>query len=571
MRKKWFSLGCLTSLILFGLFIWLGIHSANKYLNDKSVSVSPSSYLYLNLKGSIPEYFPLKDSNFGNWNISAKDIIDKIKYAKVDVKIKGIILEPKFISVGLATSHEIMEALEDFKKSGKKVIAYFDMGGNRDYFLASVANEIVLNPSSSSFILLTGLGHKTTYYKDILDKIGVDMKVVHAGKYKGYGENYSRNSMSPEVKENISRLFDGVYSEMLSTIAGNRKISLGEMQKIYNSRKNIFISGQYALDLKLVDKLMYREDLYKQLKIDKKHLISISNYGIKYNIPIGAKIGVLYANGPITTADKITENRITSKKLNQQLDKLMKDSSIKSIVIRVNSPGGSAMESDIIWKKIKEVKKVKPVVISMGDVAASGGYFISSGADYIIADPFTITGSIGVVAVFPNISKLSKKIGFNRDGVVKGKFSNILDPMEPINPETLNAFKMSINRTYDEFKMRVSNGRNISLSNVELIAQGQVWNSQDALNNKLIDDLGDLNKAIRKAASIAGIKDYSVVYFPKQKDIFEVILEDKFNISNVGVFYKNHLLKDFQLDKAYEFYQMMKGEPIQEILPFYLD
>ncbi len=568
MRKKWFSLGCLTSIILLGLFVWFGIHSTKKMLTEKTVTVSSSSYLYLNLKGSIPEFFPLKNSNFGDWNISAKNIIDRIEAAKNDSKIKGIILEPKFISVGLATSHEIMEALTDFKKSGKKVIAYFDMAGNRDYFLASVADEIVLNPSSSSFILLTGLGHKTTYYKQLLDKIGVEMKVVHAGKYKGYGENYSRKSMSPAVRKNISQLFDGVYNEMLSTIAGNRNISLGEMQKIYNLRDDIFLSGQNAIDTKLVDKLMYRDDLYKKLKIDKKHLIPIKNYIPKKSIAAGSKIGVLYANGEITSVDKITQNRITSKKLNKQLDKLMNDSSIKAIVIRVNSPGGSAMESDIIWKKIQEAKKIKPVVISMGDVAASGGYYISSGADYIIADPFTITGSIGVVAVFPNVSKLTKKIGLYRDGVVRGKYTNILDPMEPINEGTINAFKKSIGRTYTEFKTRVSNGRNISLNNVELIAQGQVWNSQDALKNKLVDDLGDLNKAIKKAASIAGIKDYSVVYYPKQKDILDVILEENFNLSNANILLKNKVVKDLEIDKALNYYEMMKADPVQEILPF---
>ncbi len=571
MRKKWFSLGCLTSIILFGLFVWFGFHSVNKLITERSVSVPPSSYLYINLKGSVPEFFPLKDSNFGDWNISAKNIIDRIRAAKVDSKIKGIILEPKFVAIGLATSHEIMEALTDFKKSGKKVIAYFDMAGNRDYFLASVADEIVLNPSSSSFILLTGLGRKTTYYKQLLDKIGIDMKVVHAGKYKGYGENYSRNSMSPAVRKNISQLFDGVYDEMLSTIAGNRKISLGEMQKIYNLRDDIFISGQYAIDLKLVDKLMYREDLYKKLNIDKKHLIPIKNYEAKTKSAVGPKIGVLYANGPITTVDKFTDNRITSKKLNKQLDKLMKDSSVKAIVIRVNSPGGSAMESDIIWKKIQEVKKIKPVVISMGDVAASGGYYISSGADYIIADPFTITGSIGVVAVFPNVSKLTQKIGLHRDGVVRGKYTNILDPMEPMDEGTVNAFKKSIDRTYIEFKTRVSRGRNISMDDVESIAQGQVWDSQDALKKKLVDDLGDLNSAIKKAASIAGIKQYSVVYYPKQKDLFEVILEENFNISNASILFKNKVIEDLQIQKALNYYQMIKADPVQEILPFNLN
>lgn len=571
MRKKWFSLGCLTSIVLFGLFVWLGIRSANKLLTEKKASVPSSSYLYLNLKGSIPEFFPLKNSNFGDWNLSAKNIIDRIESAKNDSKIKGIILEPKFIQVGLATSHEIIEALNDFKSSGKKVIAYFDMAGDRDYLLASTANEIVLNPSSSSFILLTGLGRKTTYYKQLFDKVGVEMKVVHAGKYKGYGENYSRNSMSPSVKKNISQLFDGVYNEMLSEIAGNRNISLGEMQKIYNLRDDIFISGQNAIDSKLVDKLMYRDDLYKKLMINKKNLIPIKNYIPQQHIALGTKIGVLYANGPITTVDQLTKNRITSDKLNKQLDKLMKDSSVKAIVIRVNSPGGSAMESDIIWEKIQEVKKIKPVVVSMGDVAASGGYYISSGADYIIADPFTITGSIGVVAMFPNISKLTKKIGLNRDGVTRGKFTNILDPMEPFNETTLNAFKKSIDRTYIEFKSRVSNGRKISLNSVEEIAQGQVWDSQDALKFKLVDDLGDLKKAIKKAAAIAGLKEYSVVYYPKQKDILQVLLEDNFNLSVINSMVKNNVVKELEIDKALDYYKMIKASPVQEILPFNLN
>ena len=574
MRKKWFAFGCLSSILIVIIIIFVIGHSITKLGKQKAVKVQPESYLHLKLSGQIIDYREIKDDFFlreGDIS-SAHEIIEKIDKAARDEKIKGIILEPEWISCGFATANEIIQALEDFKGRGKQLIAYLDMCTNRDYFLASVANEIYLNPSASAGILLTGVGSNILFYKDLLDKLGIEMQVVHAGKYKGAGEPYTRNQMSPPFRESIDDLFSDIYENMLNEIADRRSIPVADLKKIYEKREELFINQEKALKYNLVDELLFKTDLFKKVGIEKENLIAFEDYQIQ-SIPLSFRenIAILYAQGIITQARSGFEQNISAGKMIKILDKLQKDNKVKALVIRVNSPGGSALESEIILAKIRELKEHKPVVISMGNVAASGGYYISCVSDHIFADPFTITGSIGVVGMIPNINKLGKKVGIHPNEIKKGKYSNIFDPWVKPDPAQISALKKGIEDTYLEFKSRVSEGRDLNLDDVEKYAQGRVWSSQDALDNHLIDDIGNLEDAIIKAAELANLTTFARTYYPEQKSFLELLLKERFDIDILAHVLNNDLNEDLGFEKAIEFYENIKNEPVQAILPVEMD
>jgi protease-4 len=443
------------------------------------------------------------------------------------------------------------------------------MAGNRDYILASIADSIYLNPSASGGLFLTGVGGSVLFYKDLLDKIGIEMKVIHAGKYKGAGENFSRSSFSKPVKDNLDKLFTTVYDKMIAMIAENRDLSIEQIKNIYENRKEIFISGEKALEYNLVDQLCFREDLFKELGIKQNRLVSLKSYKLSSRSKEKERIAVIYAQGVIAPSNSFyTAQNLSASKIDETLDKLETDKSIKAVVLRVNSPGGSALESEIILNRIKQLRSVKPIIISMSNVAASGGYYISAESDYTYADPFTITGSIGVVAMIPNISKLSKNIGLNSEQINKGKYSDLFNPYREPDAEEYEALKKDIEETYIEFKTRVADGREMTLEDVELLAQGQVWSSEDALDKDLIDGVGMLNDAIIKAAEIAGITEYSVHFYPKKKSIFEEFLKDKFDIDVATELLKSDITKEIGLDRSLLFYKNIRNDPVQAIMPF---
>ncbi len=574
MRKKWFAFGCLTSILVLIIIIFFIGHSISKLGKQKAVKVLPGSYLHLRLSGRIVDYKEIKDDLFmiDDDVYSAHEIIEKIDKAAKDDKIKGIILEPEWIRCGFATTNEIIAALEDFKTGGKQVIAYLDMVTNRDYFLASAAHEIYLNPSASAGILLTGIGSNILFYKDLLDKLGIEMQVIHAGKYKGAGEPYTRNQISKPFRESIDKLFSDIYENMLAEIANRREITTAQIKDIYEIRDELFINRETALKYKLVDELSFKEDLLAKFGIDNDNLLSLEDYKTR-TVPLSFQenIAVLYAQGMITRARSGFEQKISAPRITKLLDKLQKDDKVKALVIRVNSPGGSALESEIILAKIREFKKQKPVVISMGNVAASGGYYISCVSDHIFADPFTITGSIGVVGMIPNINKLGDKVGIHPNEIRKGKFSNIFDPWVKPDPEQFSALKKGIEETYMEFKSRVSEGRDMSLNEVEKLAQGRIWSCRDAGENDLIDETGNLEDAIIKAAELAGITAFARTYYPKQKSFLELLLKERFNLDIISKVLNNDLQKDLGFDKAADFYKNIKNEPVQAIIPVQIE
>ena len=580
MKSKWFSLGCLTSVIIiiimmFTMFRVFG-SMGKGFQKAKVEKIVEGSWLRMDIGGIIVDYNEFEENpfagSFSGEKTSVYEIVHKINKAAQDDKIKGILLEPKLITCGYANLDEIMNALENFKSTGKEIHAYLDYGIDKDYFLSTAADKIYLNPSASAGILLTGVGRGILFYKDLLDKIGVEYTVIHAGKYKGAGETFSRNEFSEPVRKNLDKLFSNVYNSILTKIAQNRGIELAEITKIYEKREELFINQEKALNYNLVDELSVKEDLYSKLGVTKKNLVSFSKYKIPKFKKSNSNIAVVYAQGGIAMQSQgFGAINITAAKLNKTLDIIEKDNEIKGVVIRVNSPGGSALVSEMILDRIKRLRKVKPVVISMGNVAASGGYYISAESDYIFADPFTITGSIGVVAMIPNIAKLSDNIGLHEEDISKGKFANAFSIYSKPNEPMINSLRMSIKETYLEFKQRVADGRGIPIDDVELIAQGQVWSADDALQNNLIDETGMIIDAISKAAELSNIEEYTIKYYPKQKNFFEEIIKDKFDIDIAETVISNQVKEDRGILKAWQLFKSIKNDPLQAVMPFELE
>ena len=575
MRKKWFTFGCLTSIVIVIVIFWLIGSSVNRLTKQKIVKLDPNTYLHLQLKGELKEYNELKEEYFldrlGDTSLSVHDIVQKINFATHDPNVRGLIIEPYFFATGYSNLNEMEKSIDKFKASGKSVYSYLEMAGNKDYLLASTADKIYMNPSASAGILLTGVGSNVLFYKDMLDKIGVEMKVIHAGKYKGAGENYSRTSFSEPVKRNLDRLFKDIYDKTLFMLSENRKIDIKKAKSIYEQREEIMINQQAALDYGLVDELLFRKEMLKANGIEKDQLLSISKYSISEKKQLDNwKIAVVYAQGNIVKSSGDDRGKLTSEKMIKMLDEIENDNNIKAVVLRVNSPGGSALESEIMLHRIKKLREKKPVVVSMGNVAASGGYYISCDADYVYADDFTITGSIGVVAMLPNIADLSQKMGINTEKIGYGKYSGLVNVWEELSEEEIASIRSSIAQTYIEFKTRVSEGRKISLDEVELVAQGQVWSAEDALDKKLIDEVGMLSDAILKAGALANMPSYTIDYYPHKISLMEYFLEEKFDIK-VAMAYLTDMENILHLNELKEFAQNLIHEPIQAIMPCRFD
>ncbi|MCF7913250.1 MAG: signal peptide peptidase SppA [Candidatus Cloacimonetes bacterium] len=573
MRSKWYGLGCLTSIVLVIIVVILVFHGASnyftKYTGEKK-KVADNTWLILTLDKEVKEFTEISEDFWGSESKSAHNYIQAIDRAATDSKITGIILCPQYFTAGYATLNQLMDSLNNFKASGKPVYAYLNSVTNRGYYIASVADQIYLNPSSSAGILLTGIGGHILYYEQLLEKLGIEMQVIHAGKYKAAGEQFVRNEMSPEFRENLTSLYSDMYQEMLSTIARNRGIETKDLANIYEERDNIWINGQNSLKTGLVDELTQYQELLDRNNIKKTNQLVINDYPLPPLMQPDSKIAVLYAEGNITAQAEPAIDVITSAKLIRQLDELESNPKIKGIVLRINSPGGSALESDIILSKLLKVQRSKPLVVSMGSVAASGGYYIACGADYIYADPMTITGSIGVVSIFPNLNKMGDKIGVNSSSIKYGKYSDILNPWDRPSSSELAAMEASMMEIYDEFKSHVASGRNMTLNQVESIAQGRVWSSLQAKNNGLIDEVGNLGEAVKKAAEIAGVSKYATVYYPEQKSLMDYFLKEYFNIEMATQVLAGKI--DYlDIIKELNFLQALRTDPRQTYCPVTVD
>lgn len=529
----------------------------------ENVEVKENSILHLSLNLPITERSsssPLDDLDFGplkgEKKIGLNDILKSIKNAKSDPNIKGIYLDVNYMMTGFATIEEIRTALLDFKKSGKFIIAYSEVYTQGAYYLASAANKVYLNPQG--ILELKGLSSEVMFFKGALDKLDIEAQIIKVGTFKSAVEPFFLDKMSDANRLQTTALLGSLYNHLTSEIAKSRKIPQDSIIAIADGLKSR--SPQDALTYKLVDGLKYKDEILEELKAktgiakDKNlNTVGIADYAktVKSTGSSSERIAVVYANGDINSGEG-DENTIGSEGISKALRKARLNDKVKAIVLRVNSPGGSALASDVIWREVLLAKKAKPVIVSMGDYAASGGYYIACAADEIFAEPTTITGSIGVFAVIPNMKGFfNNKLGITFDGVKTGQFADLGNVSRPLNNAEKLILQNEVNRTYSDFTKRVADGRKLSQTYVDSIGQGRVWTGEQALKLKLVDKLGHLEDAIAEAAKRAKIKDYKISNYPEIKDGLMGLL------GNSDEKIKAYFVKQ-ELGKSYQYYQKIK-------------
>ena len=573
-------LGSLTSFIILFIFFLIfisGIASIASLENQISF-IKESSILKLDLNKPVNERASIYQEfesilGLDEEILGLNNIIESINIAKENDNIKGIELKCDFPLTGWAQTRTIRETLKDFKKSGKFIYAYSDVFTQKGYYLASIADTIAINPEGT--VEFKGLSSEVLYYKDFQDKYGIKMEVIRHGKYKSAVEPYLENKMSSNNRKQIKELIESIWETISDEISQSRKVNKSKINQIAeNLDAN---TPQKALNSNLIDLIIYQDQMDSIIKksIGVEYEKDLNKIGVKkiiasqknYNNKIKDRIAVLYATGTILYGEG-SENIIGQGIFVDAFEKISNDDWIKAIVVRIDSPGGVALTSDIILRSLKLAKTKKPVVVSMGNVAASGGYYIASGADKIYADPLSITGSIGVFASLPNISGFSKKIGLNSEQVSTHKNSMGYSIYKPLQPGFIKSTKESIKKVYESFKLKVSEGRNLTLDEVESIAQGRVWSGKQALNIGLIDSLGDLNAAIEDAAKLADIKEFNIIEYPKRKASFESLIQD-FSISLKGNNIENKI-PDF-IKSITKKRNIQSSKNIQALLPFELN
>lgn len=531
-------------LILF--FVIAGIFGAMSLVgmiasSEATKSVKDNSVFVLNLSGAMSERSEssIRDQLMGQATgvIGLEDVLKAIEKAKDNDRIKGIYIEAGlFTPDSYAGLQEIRNALLDFKKSGKWIVSYADTYTQATYYLASVSDKIFLNPQGQ--VNWQGLASQPYFLKDLMAKFGVKMQLAKVGAYKSAPEMFTADKMSDPNREQVTAYVQGLWENILKGVSESRKISVETLNQ-YADNMITFTDPKNYVAYKFVDKLIYSDEVKgevkKMLKIGDDETInqlSLADMGnVKKKKNEGEQIAVYYAYGDIV------DNRggglmntgghsIVSDEVCKDLEGLMKDDDVKAVVIRVNSGGGSAYASEQIWRSVKLLKAKKPVVISMGGLAASGGYYISCIADYIFAEPTTLTGSIGIFGMFPDVSNLlTQKLGVKFDEVKTNKNAGFGTMSRPFNEEEMSYLNAYIDRGYNLFRSRVAEGRKMSVEEVEKIAQGHVWLGQDALKIKLVDQLGDLDEAIAKAAQLAKLKEYHPAYYPGKADWMTQLME----------------------------------------------
>jgi len=563
-----FTLASIVGMIIVGLLmllILIGVVTSIITSGDQVASIESNSVLYLPFDSRIIERGtnnPLDEIDIpglkGSKKTGLNDILSCIKKAKTDDKIKGIYLHPTDISAGVATVEEIRNALIDFRKSGKFVYAYGEFLSQKAYYLVTAADKVVLNPQGS--IDFRGLGGERNFYKKGLDKLGVEIQVVRHGKFKSYVESYTRENMSEENREQTREYLKGVWDEMLRDISEARGVSVDELNTTAN-QVGTFRKGDFALKNKLVDDLKYFDQVLDDLKEltgtnPKKDLktVEIARYkkvpATQSKSLIRNKIAVVYATGEI---DGFDDDGIKSDELSKAIRAARRDSTVKAIVLRINSPGGSAYGAEVIWREVKLATEAKPVVVSMSDVAASGGYYIAAAADTIIADRTTITGSIGIFGMIPNAGELlNDKLGITQDVVTTNDHSDMPSLTRKMTPFEQDLMQNMVEEGYDTFISRVADGRKMTKAEVDEIGQGHVWASVKAKEIGLVDLYGGITEAVELAKKMAGIEDCRISEYPKQKDPFEEL------VKQLTGSVKMKFIKS-ELGENYHYYEMLKN------------
>lgn len=525
-------------LILFFTFYVVAVIGSFTNSNKEKVTEKPNSVLSLDLGYVIPERTPNSTFDGFDWSaltgnkvLGLNDILSDIKKAKTDDNIKGIFLDFDMCPSGISTVKAIRDALIDFKKSGKFIDAYAVAYTQKAYYLTSVADKVYLNPMG--VVELKGLSVQIMFYKDLLDKLGIETQVFYDGKYKTATEPFRRDNMSDENKVMTTNMLDDLQKSIFGAIADSRHMPFDSLVNISNNLlvRNASAARKYGF----IDSLGYYDQFLDELrsrlhigKHDKVEMVSLDKYNDvpAKNFTISDdKIAVVYAQGDIVDG-KGNNNEIGGDRFAQTLRELRNDDAVKAVVLRVNSPGGSGVASDVIWREVGLLKAKKPVIVSMGDYAASGGYYISCNANKIVAEPTTLTGSIGVFGILPNLKKFwNDKLSITFDGVGTGKYSDFGSIDRPLNDEEKLIIQNEIDSFYHTFKSRVAEGRHINIDTVQAIAQGRVWIGDQAVKLGLVDTLGNLATAINLAAKAAHISTYELESYPKQKSKLEELLK----------------------------------------------
>jgi len=530
-------LGTLTAVGLIFALLFLIISAVASTINTSEM-ISPigsKSVLDLNLNLPIVERAPAFDEiqkilGFKEQVIGLPQLIKAIQQAANHPSISGIRLRSDFVSAGWSQTHSIRNALKSFKNTGKFIYAYGDVFTQKGYFLASVADSVFLNPAG--VFEYKGLASEVMYYKDFQEKYGLKMEVVRHGKYKSAVEPFLQNKMSEDNKIQLSTLLNDLWVTLREEVADARNILPETLDNLAST--NAIGIPQDAVNESLIDELLYEDEVDQLIKdrlgisekdsFDKITVGRMNANSPSYDISVKDRIAVVFANGPILYGEG-TETVIAQGVFVETIEKLANDDWIKAIVLRVNSPGGSSLTSEILWRTLENVKKIKPLIVSMGDVAASGGYYIATGADYLFADPMSVTGSIGVFATLPNGKDFIESIGINAQSVETHPNALGYSPFQNMSKSFENQIKKGIEHTYLQFKERVAKGRSLSPEAVENLAQGRVWSGKKALELGLVDRLGDLQDAIEYAAESAGIETYNILSYPKFEENLENLLK----------------------------------------------
>jgi len=574
--------GCLFTFIIIFIFLFILISSISSFSKKEVVVVSENTVLSLTFDQPIFDRTsnnPFENIDFATFKatnlIGLNDIIKNIRKAKTDNRIKGIYLDLSTIDAGIATVEEIRNALIDFKKSKKFIISYGEVYTQKAYYLASVSDKIYMNPEG--ILDFKGLNAQVMFIKGALQKLEIEPQVIRHGKYKSAIEPLILDKMSDASKEQTLTFINSIWEVMIKNISESRNISITELNDIADSLKTQ--NPEDAVNCKLIDKLMYKDEVLSDLryrlgiKENKKiNMISLLKYkDVPENLKpkhSKNKIAVIFATGDIISGEG-DERSIGSEKLSETIRDARNDSSIKAIVLRINSPGGSALASEVIWREVYLTSKIKPIVASMGDVAASGGYYIACAANKIIASPNTITGSIGVFGILPNMKGLfNNKLGITFDNVKTNKYADLGDISRPLNESEMLVIQNSIERIYKTFITHVADGRKMTIAQIDSIGQGRVWSGLDAKRIGLIGDFGGLDKAIVLAASFAKLDNYKLIDLPKQKDPFSQIVEQL--TGNVKI----NLISN-ELGDGYKYYEYIKSltkmSGVQARLPYNID
>ena len=573
---------------MFGFFIVMGVIGMMSIIGmiasgNAAQNVEKNSVFVLNLSGTISEQgseHPLSMFTGDNsLNSGLNDILSSIKKAKANDDIKGIYIEAGALAANYATLQEIRNALADFRKSGKWIVAYGDFYTQGAYYVASVADKVYINPKG--IVDWHGIGAQTMFYKDFMAKFGVKWEVVKVGTFKSATETFTEEKMSDANRLQTKTFIDGTWRNVCDAVSKSRGISVDSL----NSYADSYLALQATETLvkaKMVDGMMYgdqvKDAVKKMMKLEKDDDIAQLTLNDMLNVKDekveGSEIAVYYAEGDIVQDPKAAtmfgnNNYIASRKVCKDLEDLMNDDDVKAVVVRINSGGGDAYASEQMWHQMSELRKVKPVVVSMGDYAASGAYYMSAPASWIVAQPNTLTGSIGIFAVIPDLSGLvTTKLGVRFDEVKTNRNSTFGNLMaRPFNAEEKAMLQASVNRGYSLFRQRVADGRRLPVESVEKIAQGRVWLATDALNIKLVDQLGGIDDAVKKAAELAKLKDYYTSDYPAAASWMDNLLN---SMSSSGTYLDEQLRQT--LGDFYQPFTMLrsidKREAIQARIPY---